>query len=259
MKSLKVAVVGTGAMGGSMARCWSGKEVEIGRESYRIELEIVGRNREKGERLAEEVGGKFTLLSNFKMDGKVVVLAVKPYGLEEVARQVEGEGRLLISVMAGKKLEELAQIPAGLYLRAMPNLGALYGASLTGVVGSGRAKEIGVPLLQLIGEVVELESEDQLDIFTAIAGSGPAYLALVAEAMEDAGVYLGLTRERSAQIVKGLFKSFAVIKERSCIIKEKVMSPKGTTAEGILKLESGGVRGKIMEAVIDGYKKAKRI
>jgi pyrroline-5-carboxylate reductase len=141
----------------------------------------------------------------------------------------------------------------------MPNIGAFYNCSFTAIAGDREAVQFGEELFREIGEVVVVNGDDEIDIATAITGSGPAYLAVIREAVEDCGVYLGLKREIASKLAEGLFKSFAGIEEKSCIIKEKVMSPNGTTAEGIFRLEREGIRGKIMEAIIDGYKKAKKI
>jgi len=94
---------------------------------------------------------------------------------------------------------------------------------------------------------------------TAIIGSGPAFLALIAEAISDGGVYIGLSREKSIKLTKMLFKSFSTLEEDFCTIKNKVMSPKGTTAEGINSLEEDGVRGKIIKSIIKTYEKSKKI
>jgi pyrroline-5-carboxylate reductase len=245
----KVTIIGYGAMAEAIGRGLKG--------SY--QLEIVGRDPTRGEKLAEKVGGSFYPLEKFDIGGKIVILAVKPYALREVAEKLRGTAEILISILAGKKLEDLKVIPACHYLRAMPNIGAFYSASFTAIAGDRKAVEVGLQLFSQIGEVLELEGDNEIDIATSITGSGPAYLGLLQEAVEDAGVYLGLKREIASKLARGLFASFGKIEEKGGIIKEKVMSPNGTTAEGVFKLQKEGVPGKFMEAIIDGYHKAKRI
>jgi len=249
MQTGKITIIGYGAMAQAIG--------EGLKEKYQIE--IVGRNPTKGEEVAKKVKGNFYPLEGFDITGKVVILAVKPYALREVAQKLKGTGDILISILAGKKLEDLKVIPACHYLRAMPNIGAFYNSSFTALAGDKRAMEVGVALFSQIGEVIELEGDNEIDIATSITGSGPAYLGILQEAIEDAGVYLGLKREIANKLARGLFASFGRINEKGGIIKEKVMSPNGTTAEGVFKLQKEGVPGKIMEAIIDGYKKAKRI
>ena len=150
-------------------------------------------------------------------------------------------------------------IKSKVYLRAMPNVAAKYKASTTALTGDENAKEIGFKIFEKIGEVVWVSSDDEVDMATAIIGSGPAFLAMIAEAISDAGVYTGLKRDISEKLTKGLFKSFATINEDFATIKNQVMSPKGTTAEGVFTLENEGVRGKVMKGIIKTYEKSKKI
>jgi pyrroline-5-carboxylate reductase len=94
---------------------------------------------------------------------------------------------------------------------------------------------------------------------TAIIGSGPAFLALIAEAINDGGVYIGLKRDIAVKLTKGLFKSFSNIDLNFSEIKNKVMSPKGTTAEGILEMEDNKVRGAMFKVIKKTYEKSKKI
>jgi len=259
VERLELVIIGSGAMGTAMGMGWKGKMIKIGTHLMELQIDISGRNRQKGEELAKKVGGRFIPISELDLTGKVVVLAVKPAGLEWVAQHITGTAQLVISVLAGRTLEQIGQIPALAHIRAMPNIGALYGSSITGIAGDRSGIPIASALFKLIGEVVEVENDQQIDMVTAITGSGPAYLALIREAIEDGGVYIGLTREVSQKLAEGLFKSFGKIQQKSCIIKEKVMSPAGTTAEGIFRLEREGVRGIIMDAIREGYQKAGKI
>ena len=94
---------------------------------------------------------------------------------------------------------------------------------------------------------------------TAIIGSGPAFLAILAEAISDGGVYIGLKRDVAIKLTKGLFKSFAAIDGDFADIKNRVMSPKGTTAEGLYELEREGIRGSMLKGIIKTYEKSKKI
>jgi pyrroline-5-carboxylate reductase len=94
---------------------------------------------------------------------------------------------------------------------------------------------------------------------TAIIGSGPAFLAIIAEAISDGGVYIGLKREIAKKLTIGLFKSFSKIELDFSEIKDKVMSPKGTTAEGVLEIEDNKVRGSMIKVIKRTYEKSKKI
>ena len=228
---------------------------------WRMEnVEIVGRDENKLKKLADEIGCKYSLIDGYDISGKIAILAVKPYALQEVSMRIKGVADILISILAGKSLVELEKyIKAKAYIRAMPNIAAKYLASTTAITGDEKAKKVAMEILSKIGEVIWVNSDDEIDMATAIIGSGPAFLALIAEAISDGGVYTGLKRDVSEELTRGLFKSFAAFKENFANIKNSVMSPKGTTASGIYTLEKEGVRGKIMESVIKTYEKSKNI
>jgi len=104
-----------------------------------------------------------------------------------------------------------------------------------------------------------LESEAKLDAATAIGGSGPAFLALVAEALADGGVACGLSRDEAAALTTGLFRSYAALAhEHPAAVKDMVMSPAGTTAAGYGALEDRGVRGAFIEAVRKAYDRSRK-
>jgi len=247
---VKVSIIGYGEMAKAIAKGLKGE----------IEFEVVGRDEEKLKKFAKEFGCKYHRLDGYDISGKIVILAVKPYALQEVSMRMKGEAEVLISILAGKPLVELEKyIKSKYYLRAMPNVAAKYKASTTALTGDIEAKEIGEKILSKIGEVIWVNNDDEIDMATAIIGSGPAFLAILAEAISDGGVYVGLKRDVSKKLTQGLFKSFAAMSEDFSQIKNQVMSPKGTTAEGIRVLEEEGVRGKMMKGVIKTYEKSKRI
>ena len=222
------------------------------------EVAIVGRDPKKLGSIAKAYGIKTFELENFDMGGSDVILAVKPYALEDVAKKLQGEARILYSILAGTKIEDLRCIKARHYIRAMPNVAASKQASMTTVTGDVSVKEEALELFSAIGETLWVQSEKELDIATAIAGSGPAFLALVAEAIADGGVLCGLKRESAYHLTAGLFRSYAAIaEEQPASIKDRVMSPAGTTAAGYRALEKNGVRAAFMEAIRKAFEKTK--
>ena len=251
---MKISIIGYGAM--AKAILYGMKNGEWKMEN----VEIVGRNEEKMKKLSNELGCKYALIDGYDISGKIVILAVKPYALQEVSMRIKGEAEVLISILAGKSLAELEKrIKAESYIRAMPNVAAKYSASTTAVTGDEKARDVAYEILGKIGEVVWVNSDDEIDMATAIIGSGPAFLALIAEAISDAGVYTGLKRNVSEELTRGLFKSFSALDENFADIKNSVMSPKGTTAGGIYTFEKEGIRGKVMKSIIKTYEKSKNI
>jgi len=224
-------------------------------------IEVVGRNSDHLDTFEKSLGKKVQkqLLEEFDITDKTLLFCVKPGNLEEVAKQLKGKAKLLISILAGVPVEKLKKkLKSKAYIRAMPNLAASVGASMTTLTGDADHREEAEVLLRGAGEVLWLESEKALDIATALAGSGPAYLALIAEALADGAVKEGLGREDAMAVMRGLFGGFGKLIQdvHPALLKDGVMSPGGTTAAGYSALEKGKVRAACMKAVENAYKKA---
>ena len=193
----------------------------------------------------------------------VVLLAVKPQQLEGVAAALAAaeaptSPRLLISVLAGVTLARLQRLfPNCLMVRAVPNTPCLVRAGLTGLAwGEGLSaahKEWVQQLFARVGEVLELP-EPQLDGFLALTSSGPAFVALVAEAMADGAVAAGLPRSLAQHLAhRTLAGTAALLHERELHpgqLKDMVTSPAGTTIAGLRHLERAGLRSALIEAVV---------
>jgi pyrroline-5-carboxylate reductase len=224
-------------------------------------IEVIGRDRTKLETLNRAFDGKLTLgllQDTVDITEKNLILCVKPYALEALSPYLKGKAASLISVLAGTPVATLkATISATHTIRAMPNLAAAHSRSMTLFAGDESLKEVAHHILQSIGKTLWLGSEKELDIAMALTGSGPAFLALVAEAMCDGVVREGLKRDDATFLAKGLFEGFAPLLESNhpAHIKEAVMSPGGVTAEGLGVLESGNVRNAFMDAMRHTYRK----
>jgi len=249
---MKLTIIGPGKMALALAK---GLEKEH-------ELTIVGRNGEKLLEFTKQLSkhAKTALLDKYNIDGQTIILCVKPYVLEEVSSQLKGKAETIYSVLAGTKIQQLqTSIKANYYIRTMPNLAAEFFASMTTLTGDRIKKEEAEQLFRSIGQTLWVETEKELDIATAIAGSGPAYLALIAEALADGGVKEGLKRSDAMQLVKGLFMGFAPLlqKNHPALIKDGVMSPAGTTAAGYAALEEKATRDAFIKAVQAAFNKTK--
>lgn len=246
----RIAIVGTGKMA---------EAIIAGLVDVYDNIEVVGRNQETLHILAHKYPIKTANLTNYSIDNKTIVLAIKPYALIEVAQQFQGKANILISILAGTALQALHTIPADSYARAMPNIAASQKASMTAIVGDEQAKKVASTIFNTIGKTLLLRSEKELDIATAIAGSGPAFLALIAEACIDGGVACGLQRKDATYLTQGLFESFAAIShEHPALIKDSVMSPGGTTAAGYTILENRATRSAFIDAIIHAFQKAQQ-
>jgi pyrroline-5-carboxylate reductase len=172
---------------------------------------------------------------------------------------IKGKAKTLYSVLAGTTLERLQiNIDAQHYVRAMPNLAADIAKSMTTLTGDLTCKEQALSIFDAIGPTLWLGSEKEIDIATALAGSGPAYLALIAEAFADGAVKQGLKRDDAMSLMRGLFLGFGELiqKQHPALLKDAVMSPGGTTAAGYGAMEENGVRNGCMKAVENAYKRA---
>ena len=228
------------------------------------EIEVLGRNEASLKALQEalpQISAR-VLEESEDVTGMNIVLCVKPYSLTDLAPKLKGRANALYSVLAGTSIESLkSQINAEKYIRTMPNLGASHLKSMTTITGDEHLKEQAIDIFDKIGRSLWLSSENELDIATGVAGSGPAYLALVAEALADGAVQQGLKRADAQALVAGLFEGFGALisHDNPADIKDGVMSPAGTTAAGYAALERGSVRNAMMEAVGDAYTKAKEL
>jgi pyrroline-5-carboxylate reductase len=187
------------------------------------------------------------------------VLAVKPDVAEGACRVLGAVGvTRVLSIVAGIPCQRLETALGGQpsVVRAMPNTPALVRAGVTAISGGSHATSADLAwaeeVMGAVGTVVRLP-ERLLDPVTGLSGSGPAYFFLVAEALIESGVQMGLTREVSRTLVVetmlGSATLLAQTGEEPAVLRAMVTSPAGTTAAGVRALESRAVRSAFMEAV----------
>lgn len=224
-------------------------------------IEVVGRNIDNLNKFESELGCEIQkhLMDCFNCDEKTIIFCVKPANVEEIATRIKGKARVIYSVLAGTTVAKLKQnLNPNAVIRTMPNLAAQVGCSMTTLTGDEEFKSEAEELLGSIGETLWLSSEKELDIATALAGSGPAYLTLIAEALTDGAVKQGMKRDDAMRTMRGLFAGFGKLIQdiHPAILKDGVMSPGGTTAAGYGALEDGNVRASCINAIQRAYKKA---
>lgn len=194
-------------------------------------------------------------------EADVVILAVKPQVITEAIASccdgITGQ-QLVVSIAAGITLSALEdQLPDGTrVVRVMPNTPSLVGEGAAGFA-CGRCatdEDAGTveTILSAVGKAFRME-EKLLDAVTGLSGSGPAYVYLIIEALADGGVRAGLPRDAAqmlaAQTVLGAAKMVVESGHHPGVLKDAVMSPAGTTAEGLYALEQAGLRSALMSAV----------
>ncbi|MCJ2044586.1 pyrroline-5-carboxylate reductase [Methylobacterium sp. J-078] len=194
---------------------------------------------------------------------EALVLAMKPQGLEAAAPglvSLIGPDTLVISILAGKTIANLRdRLPgARAIVRAMPNLPASIGRGATGAVASAeveaRQRAQADALLASVGSVEWLDDEGLIDALTAVSGSGPAYVFLLAEVMAQAGAAAGLPADMAARLARSTVSGAAALLDanprEAGLLRQDVTSPGGTTAEALAVLmRSGGLPDLMREAV----------
>ena len=227
------------------------------KSNYKIE--VIGRDIDKLKKFEKELGIDIikSTYENSSIENKKIILCVKPANLTEVGSKLNGIASELYSVLAGTTVEQLKQnIKSKATVRVMPNLCATINRSMTTLTGDDSIKDEAIKIFDFIGDTLWLSSQKELDIATAVAGSGPAYLALIHEALCDGAVKQGMKRADAIAVTNGLFKGFGelISTTHPAILKDGVMSPGGTTAAGYSALEQEGVRYGCIKAVEDAFK-----
>jgi pyrroline-5-carboxylate reductase len=201
---------------------------------------------------------------------QTVVLAVKPQQMAQVARSIAGlvavRRPLVISVAAGIRLQDLARWlgPGVPLVRTMPNRPALIGAGITALYA---APNVDAPsraaadrILAACGPTVWVPEEAQLDVVTAVSGSGPAYVFLLIECLEAAGIELGLdpatARQLAVETAHGAGRMAAEATDTPAELRAQVTSRGGTTAAALEVLEAAGVRAIFAAAVAAGARRS---
>ncbi|NRR33656.1 pyrroline-5-carboxylate reductase [Oxalobacteraceae bacterium] len=195
----------------------------------------------------------------------VIVLAVKPQSMREVAAQLlpllaGAAGKpLMLSIAAGIRAADLARWLGGYeaIVRCMPNTPALIGLGITGMVASAGVsaaqKASADAILQAVGATVWLDNEALIDPVTAVSGSGPAYVFYFIEAMQQAALEMGLSAEQGTQLALATFVGAAQLATQSSepvsLLRERVTSKGGTTYAALTSMENSGVKAAIVQAM----------
>lgn len=225
--------------------------------------------------LAETYGVQVTADNQaVALSTRAIILAIKPQIFAEVTGTLtqtlttrSSNTPLIISILAGVNLTQLQlAFPLIPVIRAMPNTPATVGAGITALAMGDRAKEgdrqIALKIFQSVGEVVEV-AETLMDAVTGLSGSGPAYVAIIVEALADGGVKSGLPRDIAMQLalatIKGTVELLQTTKMHPAELKDRVTSPGGTTIAGVAQLERGGLRSALIQAVQAATEKSQQL
>jgi len=263
----RLAVIGAGKMGEALIRGLLEAGV-ITADRIAVTTGSGDRARLLGEQLHVSVAESNRAAAS---EADVVVLAVKPQQVAPVLENLRGSwrpGQLLISVAASvgtPYIEKHLDAPVPV-VRAMPNTAALIKQAITGIAGGTQAEPIHLEtaksIFAAVGRVVVVE-EKHLDAITGLSASGLAFIYVVIESLAEGGVKMGLRRdlatELAAQTVLGAGAMVLETGSHPALLKDNVTTPAGTTIDGLLELEEGGLRVTLIKSVVKATSRAREL
>jgi pyrroline-5-carboxylate reductase len=201
-------------------------------------------------------------------ENSIVALCVKPQRLDGVLYELKdavAPHQIVLSIIAGARIETLAEkLNNRKIVRAMPNTPSQIGAGITAwtcmesVSDEERANVKA--LLTALGKNLFVETENMIDMATSLSATGPTYVFMVMEALTDAGVHLGFSREMAKQLVQETMLGSVLFAMEShkhpAELRNMVTSPGGTSADAIYQMEKGGLRTVLSKAVYAAYQRA---
>jgi pyrroline-5-carboxylate reductase len=265
--TLRVAVIGTGKMGGILVQAFLSAQLFPADH-----LVATVAHEARAQALSKQYGIQVTT-DNLQAAAKadVILLGVKPQQLQDVVRSIASSlkpGTLLISFAASVKtgaIEAAAGAHASV-IRAMPNTPAMLGAGITAISRGSFATDFQLALAERIFSTVGrtvIVDEKHMDAVTGLSGSGPAFLYIIIEALAEAGVNVGLPRDiatqLAAQTTYGAAKMVLETGSHPALLKDEVTTPAGCTVDGILELEEGGLRVTLIKAVKRATQRAREL
>jgi pyrroline-5-carboxylate reductase len=200
-----------------------------------------------------------------------LVVAVKPQSFREAGaklRPLVGPSTLVVSIMAGATIASISEVCGGVVVRAMPNTPAAIGRGITVAVAASNVspaqRATADALLRAIGSVEWVDDEQLMDAVTAVSGSGPAYIFLLAEELARAGVEAGLPPELATRLARETVAGSGELLRRSeassATLRQNVTSPGGTTAAALdVLMGEGGMQSLLTRAVAAATKRSKEL
>lgn len=259
----RYAIIGLGKIGTAIAKSL----IKSGVDPSSISGSV--RRVESVNRVRRELPGVFVSTNNAEVvkDADVVILAVKPYQVLDALmpiRNILGNEQLLISVVAGVTTGIIEELVPSKVIRAMPNIGIVIERGVTAIAPGSRVSEDDVRracnIFGSMGRCVVV-NERYMDAITAISGSGPAFMALIFEAIWEAGLLLGIPTDISWELAVGTLETSAELLrfKRPWEVVEEVTTPGGVTIRGIKVAEEGSLRGLIMRMIEETARRGREI
>jgi pyrroline-5-carboxylate reductase len=265
LKNLRGTIVlaGAGKMGGAMLTGWLAQ----GLDPKRV---VVIEPHPSGEISAlAERGIRLNASASQLGEVDTLVFAVKPQSFREAGKALKpftGASTLVVSIMAGTPIASLQEVCGGSVVRAMPNTPAAIGRGITVAVAaqnvSAAQRAIADALLRATGSVEWVDQESLMDAVTAVSGSGPAYVFLLAEELARAGVEAGLPEQLATKLARETVAGSGELLHRSDLgsatLRQNVTSPGGTTAAALeVLMAKDGLQPLMIRAIAAATKRSK--
>ena len=260
-----IVLAGAGKMGGAMLSGWlaqglDAKQVAVIEPHPSAEIGPLVTTGVRLNPTPKEIGAVATL-----------VVALKPQMFREAGPMLQryaGSSTLVVSIMAGTTIASITEACGGSVVRAMPNTPAAIGRGITVAVAatnvSASQRAVADALLRATGSVEWVDDENLMDAVTAVSGSGPAYIFLLAEELARAGVEAGLPQELATRLARETVAGSGELLHRSelasAALRENVTSPGGTTAAALeVLMGPDGMRSLLTRAVAAATKRSKEL
>jgi pyrroline-5-carboxylate reductase len=253
---MKITFIG----GGNMASALIGGLVDQGFHTQ--DVNVVEVNVEAAEQLRGRYGVQVQgAAEGAALESGMIVLAVKPQQLREVSRHIARQlkSQILVSIAAGVRATDLSRWLGGYQrlVRAMPNTPAMARSGVTGLYAlptvSQLERDQTQRVMEAVGTVVWVKDEAEMDVITAVSGSGPAYVFYFMEALEEAAIALGLSAQQARQLSLATFTGAAKLAGEStedvATLRARVTSKGGTTERAIHQMEAAALKGIVADAV----------
>lgn len=267
LQEKRIAVVGAGKLGETLLKgLLEAGVIDVAK------VTVTAAHPPRLEHLQAKFGVKGTLSNHEAVaDADLVILGVKPQTVPLVLAEIGGAlspSQLLISVAASVSIAFIEkQLAAAVpVIRAMPNTASQINKGMTGIAPGKNASAEQVRLAQFIFDAVGrtvVVDEKHMDAITGLSASGPAFIYIIIESLAEAGVKVGLPRdvatELAAQTIVGAGAMVLETGEHPAKLKDMVTTPAGSTIDGILELEDGGLRVTLIKAVVCATKRAKEL
>lgn len=264
LQGKKLAVIGSGNMAGAMIGALL-KKNELSPDQITASDPYPEQQKIIADKYGVNVSGKNRQVVK---SADIIILSVKPQVLPSVLSELKGKipsSSLVFSIVAGMPISTIQKgLSHKAVIRSMPNTPAQISAGMTVWTGSEDVSESQKSearvILEAMGKELYVEQEDSLNMATAVSGTGPTYVFLLAEALVDAAVHLGFSRRDGRMIVLETIKGSVEFALQSDLhlaeLRNMVTSPGGTSAEAIYQLEKGGMRTILSKAVWAAYQKS---